>query len=175
MNKCQLISDQLYTWSEYDVGCSDNSAQTSAQATAEEAAAARRCSSRLIDRAIQALWQARLQMRQGSGTRTEVLFVGEPNWGSTGNGLRAAGYTATSSSIPGQLPSDPRHSRSALRDQSRVAPSPGTVLGIGGEHVDHNPHRHFRYHCRCDADDQHARGVAARAWRFPLTRGGTYR
>lgn len=175
MNKCHLKSDQLITWSDINAGCSDSSTQASTQAVAEEATAIGCCASRVIDRALQALRQARLQVRQGSRTRTEVLFVGESIRVTTGNGLRAAGHATADRSVPSQLPSDSRHTRSALRDQSRVAASTRTVLGAGGERVDHNPHRHLRYHCRRDSNGQHAQGLAERARRFPLRCRGAER
>lgn len=175
MNQFELLSDQLFKWSENHANSLDHRAQTSAQATAAQTPAVGWRFAWLVDRALQALRQTGLQVRQWSGTWTEVLLVGESYRCSTDDELRSAGHSAASLAIPCQLPRNPRHTRSALRDQPRVAAPPGTVLGAGGEREIHKPHRHLRYHCRCDADGQHARGVAARAQRFPPPRGGAYR
>lgn len=171
----ELVSDQLFTWSDNYAKPLDHSTQTSAQATAAQASTVGCRSARLADRTLQTLRQTGLQVRNRSGAWSEVLPVGKPYRCSTRHGLRSTGHTATGGTVPCQLPQDPRRTGSAVRDQSGVAAPPGTVLGAGGDCLSCHPHRHLRYHYCSNADGQHARGLAARAWQFRLRCGGMYR
>ena len=175
MISLELVSDQLHTWSDNNAGSLDHSTQASAQATAAQVSTVGYCSAWLADRTLQTLRQTRLQVRLRSGTRSEVLLVGESHGGSTRHGLRSTRYSAASHRISCQLSRDPRQARPAVRDQPGVVAPPGTVLGAGGECLHYHFHRHLRYHCRRDADGQHARGLAARPRRSLLPCGGVYR
>lgn len=175
MNNSVPQSDQLNTWSDDDARHLDHQPQTPTQAVVASTSSTRCCATRLVDRTLQALWEAELPVRQWSGARAEVLLVGQSQRGSSGDGLRSPGQSATSGAIPRQLPRYPRHSRPAERDQSRVAAPTRTLLGAGGEQLILLAHLHRRHHCRRHVDGQHARGVAAGTRPFPLCRGGSYR
>ena len=175
MTSCELLSDQLNTWSDKYARSLDHSTQATAQATAAQVSSARYCSARLVDRTLQALRQTRLQVRHRSGARSEALLVGKPQGGSTDHGLRSARYAAAGRRVSCQLSRDPRQARPVVRDQSGVVAPSGTVLGAGGECLIYSSHRRLRYHCRRNTDGQHARGLAARAYRFLPPCGGVYR
>jgi hypothetical protein len=115
---------------------------------------------RLTHRALQALWQAALQMCRGSGPWSEVLSVGEFSWRATANGLRATGKSGGHSRARRELPRGAYDTRRGLRDQPRVAPAPRGALRAGGERnvaTAHDPDRRSR---RCAAPRQHGRDMA---------------
>lgn len=171
----ELLSDQLYTWSDNYAESFDHSTQAPAQATATQVSAVGYCFAWLANRALQALRQIRLQVRHRSGPRPEALPIGQPHRGTPCHGLRSTSYPAASGGVSCQLSRDPRQARSAVRNQSGVASPPGTVLGAGGECLFYSSYRHLRHHCRRNTDGQYAGGLVARAHRFLLSRGGVYR
>src|ERR1700693_5434295 len=91
MSARSLLSDHAYDWSARSI---KQDIVGIAQAPTElvaRAAAVGRDLARLADRALQALRQARLQMRRGSRSLPQVLPVGELSWGAAADGLRDAG------------------------------------------------------------------------------------
>ena len=71
-----LRSDQLFTWSdEYTERIRCRAAKTPRRSCASTSPA-QIDSARLAHRAIQAMWQAGVQMRRWAGTRPQVLSVG---------------------------------------------------------------------------------------------------
>ena len=123
-----LRSDQLYTWSDEDTeGISCRAAKTPRRSCAS-IAPAQIDSARLPHRAVQALWQARVQMRRGAGTRSQVLSVGKLPGPAAANGLCAAGCLWANGRVSGKLSPKPRDSGDNLRDQPRIAaPSRGAL------------------------------------------------
>src|SRR6266566_147425 len=79
---------------------------------------------RLADRALQTLWQARMQVRRWSRPRPQVLSVGKPHGLAATNGLCAAGVSRADCRVRRQLPPGPRDLRGDLRDQPRTAAPP---------------------------------------------------
>jgi len=123
-----LISDQFYTWSDgYTERTRRRTAKTP-QRSCAPAAAAEIDPAGLPYRAIQAMWQAGMQVRRRSRTRAEVLSVRKLSWPAAANGLRATGCLRANSGVSRQLSPKPGDSGSNLRDQPRiVAPSRGAL------------------------------------------------
>jgi len=122
------LSDQLFAWSD---GYSERTRQRTAktpQRSCAPTAAAEIDPAGLPHRAIQALWQAGMQVRRRSRTRAEVLSVRELSWSTAANGLRATGCLRANCGVSRQLSPKPGDSGSNLRDQPRVvAPSRGAL------------------------------------------------
>ncbi len=159
--KQQLISsDHVYDWSAHSIreiilGIAQAPAGVAAQIAALGCSAAR-----LTHRALQALWQAGLQMCRGAGPWPEVLPVGELSRRAAANGLRATGKSGSHSCARRQLPRSAYDARRGLRDQPRTAPAPRGALRGGGERnvaTAHHPDRRPR---RCAAPRQHGRDIA---------------
>ena len=130
IGSCQdgIQSDQLYTWSdEYTHRTRCCASQTPRRPRAS-AAAPSIDPARLSDRAIQAMWQAGMQMRRRSRAWTQVLSVGELSRPAPADGLRASGGLRASFGVPCQLSADARDSGRDLRDQPRVAAPPRGAL-----------------------------------------------
>ena len=121
-------SDQLYTWSDEDrerTCCQFEKASSSACAPV---ASAQGRPARLAYRTLQAVWQARVQVRRRSGPWPEVLSFGEPFGLAATNGLCAAGISRPSCRIHCQLSPSPRDLGSDLRHQPRTPAPPGDAL-----------------------------------------------
>src|SRR5882672_11903914 len=132
MSVRSLLSDHVYDWSARSI---KQDIVGIAQAPTELAAraAATGCDlARLADRALQALWQARLQMRRGSRSRPEVLPVSELSRRAAADGLRAAGRYCRHPSAGRQLPSGALGAGGGLRDQPRVITAPRGAVRAGG-------------------------------------------
>ena len=123
-----LQSDQLYTWSdEYAKRARCRTAKTP-QRSGASTAPAQIDPARLPHRALQAMWQAGLQMRRRAGTWSQVLSFGELSWPATTNGLRATGCLWANSGVSRQLSPKSRDPGDDLRDQPRTAaPSRGAL------------------------------------------------
>ena len=175
MKYSELVSDQLNTWSDINERAFDHSAQTQTQAIAAQTASVGCGAARLPDRTLQTLRQTRLQVCQWSGTWAEVLFVGQPNRCTSGDGLRPTVHAGTSNAVPCQLPHHPRHTRSTVRNQPRVDAPTRAVLGAGGECFIDTTHHHFRHGCRRHHHGQYVGGLVARTRPLPESTGGDSR
>ena len=158
----QVESDQLYTWS--DICARENffrfakAPPSSGRATAST----HRDPSRLAHRALQTVWQTRLQVCQWSGARPQILLVGKLSGLSPPHGLCAARVLRPDRRIPCQLPTSPRDVRGNLRDQ------PPTIAASRGALRSHDGRRTFCVHrtvgggkWRCSFG-QYARSLARR-------------
>jgi len=124
----EIRSDQLYTWSDENrkrTCCQPEKAPPSAFAPAT---AAQGSPARLADRAVQALRQARVQVRRRSRPWPQVLSFGEPLRLAATDGLCAAGISRPGCRIYRPLSPSPRNPGSDLRDQSRTPAPPGGAL-----------------------------------------------
>ena len=175
MKYFELLSDQLNTWSDIYERAFDHSAQTQAQAAAAQTASAGSGAARLADRALQTLRQTRLQVCHWSGAWPEVLFVGQSNRCTSGDGLRSSGHPGTSNAVPCQLPHYPRRTRSTVRNQPGVDAPTRAVLGAGGECIIDITHHCFRHCCRCHNHGQYVGGLVARTRSLPKSNGGDSR
>lgn len=119
------LADQLYT-------CPDDYALPAAQTDyccfapaptpADPAAATARSSTPWFShRALQTLWQARLQMRSRPRSWPKILSLGQSLRATTANGLHSPGFLSPDHRISGQLSSASSDFGRDLRHQSRVA------------------------------------------------------
>src|SRR6478672_9803244 len=129
----QIDSDQLYTWS--DNCARENLFRFAKTPTISPAAAAptHRDPPWLAHRALQTVWQARLQVCRRPGARSQVLPIGKLSRFSTSHGLCAARVLRSDHRVPCQLPANPRDLRADLRDQSRtIAAARGALRSCDG-------------------------------------------
>ena len=162
MSISRVASDHIYDWSEgsirQDIACL---AQTSPSLAARSATIG--CHfARLADRALQALRQARVQMRGGSRTWTQVLPVSELPRRAAADGLCAAGRSCGDARVGCQLPAGACCARRNLSDQSRAITAPRGAVRAVGERSARIAHRIDRYRRRRAAPGQHDRTVAGR-------------
>jgi hypothetical protein len=140
MNSFGIWSDHAFTWSAI---YTEETLQRSTKASSDssrQAASPRWHPSRFSHRTLQALWQARLQMRQGTWPWPQVLLVRELPECATASGLCSAEPSCGDQEIPRQLSTRSRNLRADLRDQPRVAaPSRGALRA-------HDEHRFFLAH-----------------------------
>src|SRR6516225_8553225 len=102
MNCRGILSDQSLAWSDsYDKKvhvCLEKAAPS----PAEQTSFSDRHPPRFAYQTLQALWQARLQMRQGPRSRPQVLPVRKLSPFAPANGLRAAGVSPPGQEVPFQ-------------------------------------------------------------------------
>jgi hypothetical protein len=168
-----LQSDQLDTWSDKNAkGIRCRAAKTPLHSCASTAPA-QIDSAWLAHRAIQAMWQAGVQMRRWSRTRPQVLSVGKLSGPAAANGLCAAGCLWRNGRVSGQLSSKPRDSGSNLRDQPRIiAPSRGALKRCYERAAGCRP-RPDRCGIGRRASGQYAGWLARRQWgKFAFCGGG---
>ena len=123
-----ILSDQFDNWSDRYAERILCRASEAAQRACPSAAAAAINPARFPHRAIQAVRQAGMQMRQRSRTWPQILSVGKLPREATADGLRAAGERRTGSRVSGQLSSGARDPGRDLRDQPRAAAPPRVAL-----------------------------------------------
>src|ERR1700729_2076034 len=88
-------SDQLYTWSDKNEKRACCHPEKTPSSSLAPTAPAQGDPARLADRALQTLWQARMQVRRWSGPRTQVLPFGELSGLAAADGLCAAGVACS--------------------------------------------------------------------------------
>ncbi len=133
MCSLQIISDQLYKWSDEARKRTCYQPEKTPPSARATVAAAQGSPARLAYQTLQALWQARVQVRRRSRPWAQVLSFGEPLGIAATDGLRAAGISRPGCRIYRQLSASPRDLGSDLRDQSRTpAPPGGAVKGRYG-------------------------------------------
>src|SRR5260370_21891005 len=121
-------SDQLYTWSDIHEERACCQLEKTPSSPRAPTAPTQGDPARLADRALQTLWQARLQVRRWPRPWSQVLSVGELPGLASANGLCAAGISRSDCRVRRQLSPSPRDLRGDLRDQPRVATPPGGAL-----------------------------------------------
>jgi hypothetical protein len=162
MNWSGILSDQFCTWSDSRDKKVHDRLEKAPPSPAAQTSSSHRHSSRLADRTLQALWQARLQMRQGPRSRPQVLPVGKLSPFAPANGLCTPGVSRPDQEVPCQLSARSRDLRGDLRDQSRTtAPSRG-ALRNRDERNAFSAHRTLRSGIGRRPPGQYARGLARR-------------
>src|SRR6516162_1233335 len=126
----EVRSDQLYKWSDENRKRTCYQPEKAPRCAFAPATAAQGSPARLADRAVQALRQARVQVRRRSRPWPQVLSFGEPLRLAATDGLCAPGISRPGCRIYRQLSPSPRNLGSDLRDQPRTpAPPRGALKG----------------------------------------------
>jgi hypothetical protein len=172
MSVLQLLSDHVNDWSDGSIQqVIIGVAKTPPNASAPTAAVG--CDpARLADRALQALWEARLQVRRRPRSWPEVLPVGELSGRTAPDGLRAAGRPRRDPHPGRQLPHRTNHPGGDLRDQPRALTAPRGAVSVGGERSTLIAHPIDRYRRRRTAPGQYDRALARHAAPRGDERGG---
>jgi len=118
MNAWEILSDQLYYWSDQDAKTIGIIPAAATQGAAAQTARPSADPARFPHRALQALREAGLQVRPGARPRAQVLPLHQPDRPRTPNGLRAPRIPRPGTGIFGQLPSRAGDHRRDLADQS---------------------------------------------------------
>jgi hypothetical protein len=153
-------SDQLYTWSDRNGNPACRRLEKTPSSPLASTAPTQEDSARFADRALQTLWQTRVQMRRRPGPWPQVLFVGEPSRLAAANGLCAAGVSRSDYRVHCQLPPGPRDLGSDLRDQPRTVAPPGGALTGHHERSSVRPPCFNRCWIGWRASGQYGRSVA---------------
>src|SRR6266403_926951 len=137
MNAFGILSDHSFTWSAiYEKKILPRSTKASSDSS-RQAASPRWHPSRFSHRTLQALWQARMQMRQGPRSWSEILLVRELSECATASGLCSTELSCRDQEIPRPVSTRSRNLRTDLRDQPRAAaPARGALRA-------HDEHRFF--------------------------------
>jgi hypothetical protein len=163
-----LVSDQLLTWSdEYSETDHRRLAKAPPSAPAP-IAPAQSYPPWFPHRALQTLWQARLQMRRRPRSWPQVLPVGKLSRPAPANGLRPARVLRTGERVAGQLPPRSSDPGGDLRDQPRAPATSREALRNRHERSAASPPRADRFRTGRHAPRQHARQLARP--RSPLDR-----
>src|SRR5215472_7502368 len=117
------MSDQWLTWSDENIEADHRRLAKAPPSASAPIAPAQSRPAGLPHRALQTLWQARMQVRPRPRSWPQVLSVGQLSRPASANGLRPAGVLRAGERVPGQLPPRPPDLRGDLRDQPR-APTP---------------------------------------------------
>lgn len=164
MAKIDELSDQFHKGSAKYGKSTDKSAPTpgfvNTTASVDEAGV----STGLADRALQAMWQARVQMCPGAGPWSQVLSFRKPIGASAGNDLCAAARRQTGRRLSCESDGCSRTFGGDLRDQSGAVKKAGGFLrichGAGGVN---NPLGVCRLFGGGNSGRQYAPGLSLRA------------
>src|SRR5260370_17323108 len=122
--KCvQLCSDQFFAWSDENPEADHRRLAKAPPSAPAPIAPAQSCPPWFPHRALQTLWQARMQMRSRPRSWPQILSVGELSRPAPPNGLCPAALLRAGERVPGQLPPRPPDLVRNLRDQP-PAPTP---------------------------------------------------
>lgn len=168
----RILSDQLFTWSSTCEAKKHLRSEKAAPSPSAQTSLPGSHPPRLSDRTLQTLWEARLQMRQGSRPRSQVLPVCKLFWFAPANGLCAAGVSRPDQEVPYQLSACSRDLRGDLRDQSRTAAPARSALRNPHERNVFLAHRPHRSRIGRRPSRQYARGLARRPTSLADNRGG---
>lgn len=150
MSKNRVQSDQLYNWSDNERKGSESS-PAKTKNTLAQAPSFTGHSSWFADRAIQALWQARMQMCGGARPWPQVLPVHQSAREEARDGLHPRSIPGKGENLFGELPQGKRDPRRTLRHQPRAFTPKGTFLG-GPDANLRSQHERVVFHpCRGDS------------------------
>ena len=160
MNFLMIISDQLFTWSDYYETILFFHIATTSAGTGYSASSFGSTASRLSHRALQAMRKAWLQMCQVPWPWAQVLSFGFPSRQTPSHGLRAPNRSRSCPKVSRQFPPPSPTPRGNLRDQSRTSPTKRKVLTRGSHGL---LTLHLRHPFR-----PHAGGASPRQYAGPL-------
>ena len=151
MPKNRVQSDQLYNWSDIHGTRHNESSPAKTKNTPSQASSFADHSARFADRAIQALWQARMQMCGGARPWPQVLSVHQPAREEARDGLHPCGIPGKGENLFGELPQGERDSRRTLLHQPRAFAPQVTFLGGPYGNLRSQRERVVFYQCRGDS------------------------
>ena len=172
MNRPGILSDQLFTWSATHDDKIHVRLEKAPPGPAAQASLSGSHPPWLSYRTLQALWQAGLQVRQRSRSRSQVLPVRKLSPFAPANGLCAAGVLHPDKEVSCQLSARSQDLRGDLRDQSQTVAPPRGALRTHDERNTFLAHRAHRSGIGRRPPRQYARGLARRPTRSPGNRGG---
>jgi len=167
MKKNRLVSDQLYKWSDIYEESICHIITQKKKSPCSPATARRGHPSRISDRTLQEMWKARLPVRQGAGTRAQVLSFDKPSREKPSDGLCPPGLLRASRGLSGELSSNQGNPERNLRYQLRTS-QPQTEV-VGNTHVFRHcyRHRHRRgRHVGCQYDHRTVKGSVAGNFKY---------
>ena len=172
MTSPRILSDQLFTWSAKYGDKIHVRLEKTPPGPAAQTSLPGSYPPRLSYRTLQALWQARLQMRQGPWSRSQVLSVRKLSSCAPANGLCTAGVSRPDPEVSFQLSACSRDLRGDLRDQSRTAAPARGALRSHDERNVFLAHRTHQPGIGGRPPRQYARDLARRPSGLPNNRGG---
>ncbi len=128
MRKNDVISDHLYKWSDINEKQTHQYSSSKTKNTFKQTSKARSHFKRLVNRTLQALWQAGMQMCSRPWSWAKILFVRQQAGQQATDGLRSTRFKGKGRTIPGKLPQDQVNFRGTLRHQPRAFASQAKVL-----------------------------------------------
>lgn len=128
MTRIGRLSDQLYNWSDNNDKRSDKNASTPRQSHTKTSFNAARVFTWVAYRAVQEMWQSRLQVCQWAGTWSQILFIDKYCGITSRDDLCTPRVCTAGSSIPGQSNGSPQTLGRDLRNQLRTVEKPGRLL-----------------------------------------------
>ena len=167
-----LVSDQLYAWSDEDTEPTRGRLTKTPPSAPAPIAPAQSGPARFSHRALQTLWQARMQMRRRPRSWPQVLSVGKLSRPAPANGLRPARVLRAGERVPGQLPPRPPGLGGDLRDQPRAPATSREALRDRHERSALSPPRADRSGTGRRAPRQYARQLARPRPQLNRRRGG---
>src|SRR6266568_355730 len=168
----ELISDQLYAWSDKDTEPARGRLTKTPPSAPAPTAPAQSRPPWFPHRALQTLRQARLQMRPRPRSWPQVLSVGKLSRPAPANGLRPARVLRAGERVPGQLPPRPPDLGGDLRDQPRAPATSREALKDRHERSAASSPRTDRSGTRRRAPRQYARQLARPQPQLDRRRGG---
>ena len=171
MTRSTLLSDQSYNWSDHDEESVHCFPTSPTPGPAAPSAVTIGDPPGFAHRTLQALRQARLQVRQRSRPRSQILPLRQPVQEFPGHGLCPTSEPGTGHPASGQLSTGARTPGSDLPGQQRVAPTPRVALSrtaVGTFPADHTRHPRSGGH----PGGQYAPGPLERQRCGPLPDGG---
>jgi len=128
MRKNDVKSDQFIKWSDFYEKQTYQYSSAKTKNTFEQTSKAGSHFERLFNRALQALWQAWMQMCSRPWPWPKVLFIRKQAGQQATDGLRPTRFKGKGGRIPDKFSQDKAHFRGALRHQPRAFASQAKVL-----------------------------------------------
>ena len=172
MNCLGISSDQLFTWSATHESQIHVRVEKAPPGASAQTPLPNSYPARLAYRTLQALWQAGLQMREGSWSRPQVLPVCELSPYAPANGVRTARVLPADEEVSYELSARSGDLRGDLRDQSRTAAPARGALRNPDERNGFLAHRHHRSEIGRCPPRQYARDLARCPSGLPDNHGG---
>lgn len=144
-------SDQLYKWSDIYERQINHHSTSKTEDSFAQASIFRGYCSRLFNRAIQALWEAWMQMCRWTRPWPKVLSVGKQAWQHATDGLCPTAFKGKGRRVPGKSSQNKGNFRRALRNQPRAITTKGKVLARPPPRIRGQPNGNVSNRCRTDS------------------------